>query len=88
LRHEIESARDAARGENALRLEAERERDEAREDTARLDWIATGAEAYQQRGFYLRNDGLWAVVGDINDFGKALSLRESIDAAREERDDG
>ena len=26
LRHEIESARDAARGENALRLEAERER--------------------------------------------------------------
>ena len=31
LQHEIESARDAARGENALRLEAERERDEARE---------------------------------------------------------
>ena len=30
LRHEIESARDAAKGENALRLEAERERDEAR----------------------------------------------------------
>ena len=30
LRHEIESARDAARGENALRLDAERERDEAR----------------------------------------------------------
>ena len=29
LRHEIESARDAANGENALRLEAERERDEA-----------------------------------------------------------
>jgi hypothetical protein len=28
LRHEIESARDAARGENALRLEAERERDD------------------------------------------------------------
>ena len=32
LQHEIESARDAARGENALRLEAERERDEAREE--------------------------------------------------------
>ena len=29
LRNEIESARDAARGENALRLEAERERDDA-----------------------------------------------------------
>ena len=32
LRHEIESARDAARGENALRLEAERERDTLRAD--------------------------------------------------------
>ena len=64
------------------------ERDEAREDTARLDWIAKAGGVNQQRGFYLRNDGLWAVVGDINDFGKALSLRESIDAAREERDDG
>ena len=28
LRHEIESARDAAKGENALRLEAERERED------------------------------------------------------------
>jgi hypothetical protein len=108
LADESHNARQAANGENALRLDAERERDDARgslekqreytklamrerddamEDTKRLDWIATGAEAYQQRGFYLRNDGLWAVVGDINDFGKALSLREAIDEAREERDD-
>jgi hypothetical protein len=109
LRDESYNARQAANGENALRLDAERERDDAMgalekqreytklalnerddamEDTQRLDWIATGADDYQQRGFYLRNDGLWAVVGDINDFGKALSLREAIDAARGERDDG
>ena len=37
LRHEIESARDAARGENALRLEAERERDDLRADVER--WV-------------------------------------------------
>ena len=35
LRHEIESARDAARGENALRLEAERERDTLRAQVER-----------------------------------------------------
>ena len=37
LRHEIESARDAANGENALRLEAERERDDLRADVER--WV-------------------------------------------------
>tara|TARA_R110000751_G_scaffold273686_1_gene374449 strand:+ start:50 stop:484 length:435 start_codon:yes stop_codon:yes gene_type:complete len=37
LRHEIESARDAARGENALRLEAERERDTLRAEVER--WV-------------------------------------------------
>jgi hypothetical protein len=88
----LRAERDEARGSLEKSREytklAMGERDEAREDTARLDWIAIGAEAYQQRGFYLRNDGLWAVVGDINDFGKAASLRESIDAAREEQDDG
>ena len=35
LRHEIESSRDAARGENALRLEAERERDTLRAQVER-----------------------------------------------------
>ena len=37
LQHEIESARDAARGENALRLEAERERDTLRAQVER--WV-------------------------------------------------
>ena len=37
LRHEIESARDAAKGENALRLDAERERDSIRADVER--WV-------------------------------------------------
>ena len=37
LRHEIESARDAARGESALRLEAERERDDLRAEVER--WV-------------------------------------------------
>tara|TARA_R110002126_G_scaffold130921_2_gene274536 strand:+ start:160 stop:498 length:339 start_codon:yes stop_codon:yes gene_type:complete len=37
LRHEIESARDAARGENALRLDAELERDSLRADVER--WV-------------------------------------------------
>jgi regulator of replication initiation timing len=37
LRHEIESARDAAKGENALRLEAERERDTLRAEVER--WV-------------------------------------------------
>ena len=37
LRHEIESARDAARGENALRLDAERERDTLRAEVER--WV-------------------------------------------------
>ena len=53
LRHEIESARDAARGENALRLEAERERDalrsgledhRAQHDDAKAAWEVACSE--------------------------------------------
>ena len=75
LRHEIESARDAARGENALRLEAERERDEARDDVARVDWLAKEGLRIDivMNGWWKDKTG-W-------------DIREAIDAAREGRDD-
>ena len=75
LLDEAYNARQSAKGENALRLEAERERDEARDDVARVDWLA--------------KEGLRIDIV-MNGWGKdktGWDIREAIDAAREERDD-
>ena len=73
LRHEIESARDAARGENALRLEAERERDDLRaqverrvKEIAHLKLAAEKAERDLVR-WYLHGSGYVRVPWADND---------------------
>mgnify|MGYP003633218895 CR=1 FL=1 len=81
LRHEIESARDAAKGENALRLEAERERDSLRAEVERLKEVAEDAN----HKLMMRVMGPTSEGDDLPEWN--LSLDEAIDAMFVDYDD-
>jgi hypothetical protein len=67
---------------------AERERDEARADTERLDWLQSAGVDVEYAGGEPWED--WTIVGQGTDgiCVAARSLREAIDAARESGGEG